>query len=308
MTMNSEEVKKLVRERYGAKNDRSLLMRTHVQTAGCSLTEQQPLNNIVRVAYQAAVVAVGVGKAEFLLSLLGIASVGIISAGAISKGLLTAALGLFIGMIGFNDVVGTTRATFGLDYLWDGINIIPVVVGLFAFPEIADLVITNTPVAKDEMGNMLKNGRGDTIKGMRIALAHKWLITRSSLIGVFIGAMPGLGPTPAHWIAYAQARQTEAGARETFGTGDIRGVIAPEAANNAATGYQGALDAFNAFRNACGSCSTNFGGESEGSNDVSRGRNCQVCEGYCHISRSEASQLHNQGSCGAGSPNTNVNW
>lgn len=172
----------------------------------------------------------------FLLSLLGIASVGIISAGAISKGLLTAALGLFIGMIGFNDVVGTTRATFGLDYLWDGINIIPVVVGLFAFPEIADLVITNTPVAKDEMGNMLKNGRGDTIKGMRIALAHKWLITRSSLIGVFIGAMPGLGPTPAHWIAYAQARQTEAGARETFGTGDIRGVIAPEAANNSTDG------------------------------------------------------------------------
>jgi len=172
----------------------------------------------------------------FLLSLLGIASVGIISAGAISKGLLTAALGLFIGMIGFNDVVGTTRATFGLDYLWDGINIIPVVVGLFAFPEIADLVITNTPVAKDEMGNKLKNGRGDTIKGMRIALQHKWLITRSSLIGVFIGAMPGLGPTPAHWIAYAQARQTEKGARETFGTGDIRGVIAPEAANNSTDG------------------------------------------------------------------------
>jgi len=172
----------------------------------------------------------------FLLSLLGIASVGIISAGAISKGLLTAALGLFIGMIGFNDVVGTTRATFGLDYLWDGINIIPVVVGLFAFPEIADLVITNTPVAKDEMGNMLKNGRADTIKGMRIALQHKWLITRSSLIGVFIGAMPGLGPTPAHWIAYAQARQTEKGARETFGTGDIRGVIAPEAANNSTDG------------------------------------------------------------------------
>ena len=172
----------------------------------------------------------------FLLSFLGIASVGIISAGAISKGLLTAALGLFIGMIGFNDVVGTTRATMGIDYLWDGINIIPVVVGLFAFPEIADLVITNTPVAKDEMGNMLKNGRGDTIKGMRIALQHKWLITRSSLIGVFIGAMPGLGPTPAHWIAYAQARQTEKGARETFGTGDIRGVIAPEAANNSTDG------------------------------------------------------------------------
>jgi TctA family transporter len=172
----------------------------------------------------------------FLLSLLGIASVGIISAGAVSKGLLTAALGLFIGMIGFSNVGSAPRADFGVDYLYDGINIIPVVVGLFAFPEIADLVITNTPVAKDEMGNMLKNGRADTLKGMRIAMQHKWLIARSSLIGVFIGAMPGLGPTPAHWIAYAQARQTEKGARETFGTGDIRGVIAPEAANNSTDG------------------------------------------------------------------------
>jgi len=172
----------------------------------------------------------------FLLSLLGIASVGIISAGAISKGLLTAALGLFIGMIGFNDVVGTTRATFGLDYLWDGIDIIPVVVGLFAFPEIADLVISNTPIAKDRMEGMLKEGRHDTFRGMQEAMRHKWLIVRSSLIGVFIGAMPGLGPTPAHWIAYAQARQTEPGARETFGTGDIRGVIAPESANNSTDG------------------------------------------------------------------------
>ena len=94
----------------------------------------------------------------FLLSLLGIASVGIISAGAISKGLLTAALGLFIGMIGFNDIVGATRATFDIDYLWDGIDIIPVVVGLFAFPEVADLVISNTPVAKERMEEMLKEG------------------------------------------------------------------------------------------------------------------------------------------------------
>jgi len=172
----------------------------------------------------------------FLLSLLGIASVGIISAGAISKGLLTAALGLFIGMVGFNDTVGTTRATFGLDYLWDGINIIPVVVGLFALPELADLVISNTPVAKERMEEMLKEGRRDTIRGMQMALNHKWLIVRSSLIGVFIGAMPGLGPTPAHWIAYAQARQTEKGAIKTFGTGDIRGVIAPEAANNSTDG------------------------------------------------------------------------
>ena len=109
-------------------------------------------------------------------------------------------------------------------------------VGLFAIPEIADLVISNTPVAKERLSDMLKEGNKDVYKGMREALRHKWLITRSSLIGVFIGAMPGLGPTPAHWLAYAQARQTEKGARETFGTGDIRGVIAPESSNNSTDG------------------------------------------------------------------------
>ena len=177
------------------------------------------------------------GEAEFfLLALLGIASVGIVSAGALVKGLLVACLGLFIGMIGFVNIAQETRATFGLDYLYDGVNIVPVVVGLFAIPEIADLVISNTPVAKERLSEMLKEGNRDVSRGMREALRHKWLITRSSLIGVFIGAMPGLGPTPAHWIAYAQARQTEKGAAEKFGTGDIRGVIAPESSNNSTDG------------------------------------------------------------------------
>ncbi len=172
----------------------------------------------------------------FLLSFLGIASVGIVSAGAMTKGLLTASLGLMIGMIGFVGVTGQERATFGIPYLYDGIHIVPVVVGLFAVPEIADLVISDKPVAKERLAEMLKEGNKDVYAGMREALRHKLLIARSALIGVFIGAMPGLGPTPAHWIAYAQARQTEKGARETFGTGDIRGVIAPESSNNATDG------------------------------------------------------------------------
>ncbi len=177
------------------------------------------------------------GDAEFfLLALVGIASVGIVSAGALVKGLLVACLGLFIGMVGFVNIAAETRATFGLDYLYDGVHIVPVVVGLFAIPEIADLVISKTPVAKERLSEMLKEGNRDVSRGMREALRHKWLVARSSLIGVFVGAMPGLGPTPAHWIAYAQARQTEKGAADTFGTGDIRGVIAPEACNNSADG------------------------------------------------------------------------
>ncbi len=172
----------------------------------------------------------------FLLSLLGIAAVGIVSSGAIVKGLLTAVLGLLIGLIGFTNIAQAERATFGIDYLYDGIDIVPVVVGLFAIPEIADLVISNTPIARERLSDMLKEGNRDVYQGMREALRHKLLIARSSLIGVFIGAMPGLGPTPAHWLAYANARQTEPGARDTFGTGDIRGVIAPESSNNSTDG------------------------------------------------------------------------
>jgi TctA family transporter len=68
--------------------------------------------------------------------------------------------------------------------------------------------------------------------GIMDALHHKWLVLRASFIGLFIGVLPGVGGSAAHWLAYAQARETEKGARQTFGKGDIRGVIAPEAANN----------------------------------------------------------------------------
>jgi hypothetical protein len=67
-------------------------------------------------------------------------------------------------------------------------------------------------------------------------LQHKFLVVRSSVLGLLIGMLPGVGGSVAHWLAYVQARQTEKGATKTFGTGDIRGVIAPESANNSIDG------------------------------------------------------------------------
>jgi TctA family transporter len=128
------------------------------------------------------------------------------------------------------------RANFGLDYLWEGVPLVPIVVGLFALPEAIDLVVANTPIARERMDTMLKEANRDVYRGMREALNHKWLLVRSSLIGTFVGMMPGVGSSGAHWIAYAQARATEKGARETFGTGDIRGVIAADSANNSVDG------------------------------------------------------------------------
>jgi|TARA_Y100000814_G_scaffold150715_1_gene109797 TctA family transporter len=177
------------------------------------------------------------GSAEFfLLGLLGIATVALLSTGAMVKGLLTAAFGLAIALIGFSPISGEVRADLGIGYLWEGLPLVPMLLGLFAIPELANLVVSNTSIATDRLDEVLAGSSGDVKKGMRAALRHKWLIVRSSLIGAFVGMMPGLGAVPAHWIAYAQARQTEKGASETFGTGDIRGVIAPEASNNSVDG------------------------------------------------------------------------
>ncbi len=178
------------------------------------------------------------GSAEFfLLALMGVMAVAVVSAGAFVKGMLTAALGIAVAMIGFTDLGGVLRATFGLDfYLWDGIGIVPIVVGLFALPEAFALVVGDTTIARERLDVLLQESRSDVWRGMREAWRHKWLMTRSSLIGVFVGMMPGVGGSAAHWIAYAQARQTEEGGIETFGKGDIRGVIASDAANNSVDG------------------------------------------------------------------------
>lgn len=177
------------------------------------------------------------GSAEFfLLSLLGLLCVAIVSSGAFVKGVLTATLGLAIAMIGFSPITGVVRANFGLDYLWDGVPLVPIVVGLFALPEAIDLVVADTPIARERLDTMLKEANRDVFRGMREAMNHKWLLVRSSLIGTFVGMMPGVGSSGAHWIAYASARLTEKGGTETFGKGDIRGVIAADSANNSVDG------------------------------------------------------------------------
>src|SRR5262245_24536779 len=119
------------------------------------------------------------GSAEFmLLAFMGLIAVAVVSAGAMVKGMLTAMLGLAIAMIGFSSVDGSLRGTFGREYLEDGIPLVPIIVGLFAIPEAIELVVSNKAIAQ---GAQMKLGesRKDVVEGMRVALRHKWLITRS---------------------------------------------------------------------------------------------------------------------------------
>jgi TctA family transporter len=166
----------------------------------------------------------------FMLGMLGIAMVAVLSGGAPIKGLVAAAIGLGVGMVGADPQVGFPRWAGNQLYLWGGVPLVPVTLGLFAIPEVIDLAIRGTRIA-----DVPRAIRGVTA-GIRDTMRSWFLVLRCSTLGVWIGFIPGLGASVVDWFAYGHAIQSEKGARETFGSGDVRGVIAPESANNAKEG------------------------------------------------------------------------
>ncbi len=173
----------------------------------------------------------------FVLGLVAIAVVGVVSSGALVRGLMVGAFGLLIASVGYDDATGAHRLTFGQDYLWDGIHVIPVVIGLFALPEFFDMVVSDVSIARQASAAQT-DASSQRREGMSAVLRNWLLVLRSAAMGVFVGLLPGIGGSLAQWLSYASARQTVRGGTQTFGTGDIRGVIAPESANNAVDGGQ----------------------------------------------------------------------
>jgi TctA family transporter len=170
------------------------------------------------------------GSAElFMLALFGLSMVGVLSGRSLVKGLTACAIGLVAGSIGGAPATGEFRLTFGIDYFYDGLPLVIVGIGLFAFPEIVDLLRRDRPIAA---GGELKGG---WTQGFRDVARNWWLCLRCASLGTLIGAIPGLGGTVVDWIAYGHVVQTSKD-KSRFGKGDIRGVIAPESANNAKEG------------------------------------------------------------------------
>lgn len=162
----------------------------------------------------------------FMLALLGLSMVGILSRGSALKGVGVGVLGLLLGSIGSAPAVSVYRYTFDSVYLFDGIPLPVLALGLFALPEFIELLIRNTSITdKTELS-------GSMLQGIKDTLTHKWLVFRSAVIGIFVGIVPGLGGPVVDWISYGIAMRT-CKDTENFGKGDIRGVIAPEASNNA---------------------------------------------------------------------------
>jgi len=162
----------------------------------------------------------------FVLTLWGLAMVGVLSGNAPVKGLIAGILGVFIATVGLDMKSGIERFAFGEPYLWEGISLIIVALGIFGVPECIDLASRKSSIAeRHELGSGFKEGILDVFRNL-------WLTIRSSAIGIWVGFLPGLGSSVADWFAYAHTIQTEKNT-ENFGKGDVRGVIAPEASNNA---------------------------------------------------------------------------
>jgi TctA family transporter len=175
-----------------------------------------------------------IGSPELLgIAVFGISMVAVLSGNAPLRGLTFACFGMMLRMIGTDPQSGTLRWTMDSLYLWDGLPLVPLTLGIFALPELCDLAIGRTAVVQQGAALDTKTGM---LLGVQDCMEHWFLILRCSWIGSAMGAIPGIGASVIDWISYGHALRTEKGAAQTFGTGDVRGVIAAESATNAREG------------------------------------------------------------------------
>jgi len=166
----------------------------------------------------------------FMLALLGITFVATLSGEAILKGIISGGIGFMLATVGLDPISGIQRFTFDQLYLWDGVGLVPVTVGLFAIPEIIDLAVHGGAISKETIGKI-----GGVMQGVKDTFHHFWLVIRCSAIGTYIGIIPGMGGAVSQWISYAHAVQSSPD-KERFGKGAIEGVLGPGAANNSTLG------------------------------------------------------------------------
>jgi putative tricarboxylic transport membrane protein len=184
---------------------------------------------LMLVAQPLANMALRFGPPEYFgIICLGLVMVTQLSQGSTIKALMMAVVGVLLGSIGLDLVTGLPRYTFGLTELVDGVSIVPVVMGLFGIAEVLD--------------NLEKNAKGQKVSQPKVrnllpSLADwaqaRLAIVRGTLIGFFIGVLPGGGGVLSTFVSYAVEKRVSK-APERFGKGAIEGLAGPESANNAA--------------------------------------------------------------------------
>ena len=177
-------------------------------------------------------VILALGPSEYLMmALWGLTVIATFSEGSLMKGLIASLLGVLVAFIGTDVVTATPRFTFDTEFLMDGISFPVAMIGLFAVSEMMKLAIKGTPIVDRSVVKEVSTVR----QGIFDALRNWWLVTRSSMLGLWIGVLPGVGASVAGLAAYAQAVQTSK-TPERFGKGAVEGVIAPDATMGANEG------------------------------------------------------------------------
>lgn len=179
-----------------------------------------------------------IGSAEFfMLAVLGVTFVASLSGDNVAKGLVAGGFGLVLAMVGLDPIESIPRFTLervlgdNSLFLWDGISLIAVTIGLFAIPEIIDLAVQGSSISRDTAPGKISG----VMEGVKDTFRHWKLVLRCSGIGAYIGLIPGMGGGPAQWLAYAHAVQSSPD-KERFGKGAVEGVLGPGAANNSKEG------------------------------------------------------------------------
>jgi putative tricarboxylic transport membrane protein len=176
-----------------------------------------------------AKLAIGFGAPElFALILFGLMMVTSLGSGSLVKSLIMAVLGIFVSLIGKESIGGFDRFTLGSITLSDGVGLIPVAMGMFGISEILENVES---MAKQEV---FKTDVRNLFPCRKDLIACRWPIIRGTLIGFFLGILPGAGVVLTSFFSYAIEKRLSKNP-EKFGTGMIEGVAGPETANNAAT-------------------------------------------------------------------------
>ncbi|HEY7384247.1 MAG TPA: tripartite tricarboxylate transporter permease [Beijerinckiaceae bacterium] len=171
-------------------------------------------------------IMLAMGPSEYLImALWGLTLIATFSEGSLLKGMIAASFGVVIAFIGMDPVTATPRYTFGSIFLMDGISFPVATIGLFAVGEMMKLYVRGEDgiVSRD-----LRDEKSTVWQGVMDSFRHWGLVMRSSILGLWIGVLPGVGASVGGIAAYAQAVQTSKHP-ELFGKGNVEGVIAPDA-------------------------------------------------------------------------------
>ncbi len=187
---------------------------------------------LILLAIPLASIALAFGPAEyFLLAMTGLTLICSLGEDNIFKGIWAGLLGILLSFVGLDPFAGSPRLTFGVLNLSDGLEMIPLMMGMFAISE----VLRQAQSAKRDEGKLITENNDTKMPPLR-ELASYWKTQiQASIIGVIVGVMPGAGATVASFLSYSWAKKTSKNP-DSFGKGNPIGVAAPETANNSVTG------------------------------------------------------------------------